>query len=105
MRKAGDSCDPTVGPSIIFNGSFEIGTNPGGGFITAGALIGFFAAPVVVFALVLTLNFFNAVCGTPGDSGGCEMGLATAVVASAMPGAVIGFIVNLVRGLLKRRRA
>lgn len=69
-----------------------------------GALIGFFATPIAVFALVLVLNFFNTVCGTPGDSGGCEMGLATAVVASAIPGAAIGFIVNLVRGLLARRR-
>jgi hypothetical protein len=70
-----------------------------------GALLGFFALPIAVFALVLVLNFFNAVCGTPGDSGGCEMGLATAVVASAIPGAVIGFIVNLVRGIMARRRA
>ena len=70
-----------------------------------GALIGFFATPVVVFAVVLILNFFNKVCGTPGDSGGCEMGLFTVTVASAIPGAVIGFIINLARGLLKRRRA
>ena len=70
-----------------------------------GALIGFFAAPILVFALVLILNFFNKVCGTPGDSGGCEMGLATAVIASALPGAAIGFIVNLVRGIMQRRRA
>ncbi len=49
----------------------------------------------MVFALVLVLNFFDRVCGTPGDSGGCEMGLATATVGSALPGAAIGFIVNL----------
>jgi hypothetical protein len=67
-----------------------------------GALIGFFAAPVTVFILVLILNFFNKVCGTPGDSGGCEMGLASAVVASALPGAAIGLIVNLVRGLRRK---
>lgn len=68
-----------------------------------GALIGFFVTPIAVFALVLVLNFFNPVCGTPGDSGGCEMGLFTVTIASAIPGAAIGFIVNLVRGLLKRR--
>ena len=67
-----------------------------------GAVIGFFVTPVVVFALVLVLNFFDRVCGTPGDSGGCEMGLATATVASALPGAAIGFIVNLVRSLRRR---
>lgn len=67
-----------------------------------GAVIGFIAMPVLVLALVLVLNFFNSVCGTPGDSGGCEMGLATATVASALPGAAIGFIVNLVRGLRRR---
>jgi hypothetical protein len=68
-----------------------------------GALAGFFLMPIVVLALVLILNFFNKVCGTPGDSGGCEMGLATITVGSALPGAAIGFIFNLVRGL--RRRA
>ncbi len=31
------------------------------------------------------------------------MGLVTATVASALPGAGIGFIVNLVRGLRRRR--
>jgi hypothetical protein len=67
-----------------------------------GALVGFFAAPVAVFVLVLILNSFNSVCGTPGDSGGCEMGLAAAVIASALPGAAVGFIVNLVRGLRRR---
>jgi uncharacterized integral membrane protein len=68
-----------------------------------GALIGFFVTPVAVFAVVLMLNFFNPVCGTPGDSGGCEMGLATITIGSALPGAAIGFVVNLVRGLRRRR--
>ncbi|MBI1202203.1 MAG: hypothetical protein GC182_06795 [Rhodopseudomonas sp.] len=67
-----------------------------------GALAGFFAAPVVAFIVVLVLNFFNPVCGTPGDSGGCEMGLATVVVGSALPGAAIGFIVNGLRGWRQR---
>ncbi|MDO9411226.1 MAG: LapA family protein [Pseudolabrys sp.] len=68
-----------------------------------GALTGFFLVPIIIFIIVLILNFFNAVCGTPGDSGGCEMGLATITIASALPGAVIGFVVNLVRGLRQRR--
>ena len=68
-----------------------------------GALLGLIAAPIAVFVLVLILNSFNKVCGTPGDSGGCEMGLAAAVIASALPGAAIGFAVNLIRAL--RRRA
>ena len=67
-----------------------------------GAVIGFIATPLLVFALVLGLNFFDSICGTPGDSGGCEMGLATATIASALPGAAIGFIVSLVRGLRRR---
>ena len=67
-----------------------------------GAVIGFIVTPVLVFALTLTLHFFNAVCGTPGDSGGCEMGLAAVTIASALPGAAIGFIVNLVRGWRRR---
>ncbi len=67
-----------------------------------GAVLGFIAVPIGVFVLVLIFNYFNAVCGTPGDSGGCEMGLAAAVVASALPGAAIGFVINLIRAWRSR---
>ncbi len=67
-------------------------------------LIGFIAVPILVFFLVLILgHLFDPRCGTPGDSGGCEMGAATAGFAAAIPGFAIGVAIALVRGLRYRR--
>ena len=65
-------------------------------------LAGAFIAPIAVLVLVLILNAFNPVCGTPGDSGGCEMGVAVAAVGSIIPGAVIGLALGLWRGWRQR---
>jgi hypothetical protein len=59
------------------------------------ALWGFLLAPIVVFVIGLGVNHFNPVCGTPGDSGGCEMGLVVAAVGAVMPGAMIGFLIGV----------
>ncbi len=67
------------------------------------ALGGFFIAPVTVFVLVLIMNAFDPVCGTPGDSGGCEMGLAMVSIGSILPGAIIGFALGLWRGFRQGR--
>lgn len=41
-------------------------------------LIGFICLPIITALLVLILGYlFDPRCGTPGDSGGCEMGAAT----------------------------
>lgn len=69
-----------------------------------GALAGFFLLPIVIFAITLVFYAFDKRCGSPGDSGGCEMGIFSLIVASALPGAAIGFIVNLVRALRRRGR-
>lgn len=67
-------------------------------------LVGLIVTPVVVFFLVLTLaHIFDSRCGTPGDSGGCEMGSLSIAVASAIPGAIALFLVALMRGLWKRK--
>ncbi|MEX0956465.1 MAG: hypothetical protein WDZ83_14810 [Rhizobiaceae bacterium] len=67
---------------------------------------GFVAAPIVTFFIVLILaHIFDPRCGTPGDSGGCEMGAAGIAIASALPGAAALFLVALIRGLVARRRA
>jgi hypothetical protein len=68
------------------------------------ALGGFFLAPVTMFVVGMILNSFNPVCGTPGDSGGCEMGLAVMAIGSVVPGALIGFGLGLWRGLLQRKQ-
>lgn len=70
-----------------------------------GALAGFFLLPIATFAITLVFYAFDKRCGTPGDSGGCEMGIFSLIVASALPGAAIGFVVNLLRALRQRRRA
>ena len=71
-------------------------------FGVAGALV----APVVVFFLVLIVGYtFDSRCGTPGDSGGCEMGAATLGFAAAPFGLIAGFVVSLLLGLRARKRS
>jgi hypothetical protein len=65
-------------------------------------LIGLLAAPLAILAAMLVVYQFDPRCGTPGDSGGCEMGIAAAVVSAALPGAILFFLVALVRGLMRR---
>ena len=56
-------------------------------------LVGLVATPIVVFFVVLTLaHLLDSRCGTPGDSGGCEMGSASIALASAIPGAIALFL-------------
>lgn len=62
--------------------------------------------PILTFVGVLVLaHTFDPRCGTPGDSGGCEMGAASIAIASVLPGAAIAFAVVLVLGLRKRSRS
>lgn len=54
-------------------------------------LLGFVVTPVVVGIVGLVLAYsLDSRCGTPGDSGGCEMGIASLGIASALPGLAIG---------------
>jgi len=67
--------------------------------------VGLVVAPVVVFFGVLAVGYtFDTRCGTPGDSGGCEMGAATMAIAAAPVGFLVCFIITLVRGLAARSR-
>ena len=67
-------------------------------------IAGLVLAPIAVFFLVLTLGYaFDSRCGTPGDSGGCEMGAATLAFAAAIPGFVIAAGISLFLGLRGRR--
>ena len=68
-------------------------------------LIGFICLPIITALLVLILGYlFDPRCGTPGDSGGCEMGAATIGVAAAFPGLAIGVALALLPEWRKRRR-
>lgn len=65
-------------------------------------VIGALAAPFLSLLLVIPLYVTDSRCGTPGDSGGCEMGFGMVVMASPLPGAAIGFLVGLWRALQAR---
>jgi hypothetical protein len=54
------------------------------------------ALPALVLAGMLIANRMNPDCGTPGDSGGCEMGVAAATIVAAPFGIVLGIIVWIV---------
>jgi hypothetical protein len=58
-------------------------------------------APLVTFVVVLSLQYFDQACGTPVDSGGCAMGLVSATILSIAPGAIVGFLIALVHGILQ----
>jgi hypothetical protein len=56
--------------------------------------MGLVGAPILIFILGAIVNAFNPACGTPGDSGGCEMWLVSIAVMTAIPGAVIGAVLG-----------
>ena len=65
---------------------------------------GLIMTPFAVFLAMLVLYSLDSRCGTPGDSGGCEMGMAMVILMSALPGFVLFFAVALIRGFMRRRR-
>jgi hypothetical protein len=81
-------------------------SSPGGAALGAGlgCLVGAFIVPIAVFVVILILEHFNPVCGTPGDSGGCEMGLASATIMAVVPGVLLGIVVGFMLGLRGSRQ-
>jgi hypothetical protein len=71
----------------------------------AFGLAGLIVLPVAMFFIVLTAaHIFDSRCGTPGDSGGCEMGAASIAIFSMLPGLAIGVAIALVQGYRNRAR-
>ena len=67
-------------------------------------LLGIVVTPIVVGIVGLALAYSrDSRCGTPGDSGGCEMGIASLAVASALPGLAIGVAFALYLHFRKKR--
>lgn len=62
-------------------------------------LIGLVLGPLLGLIAVFGLMLFDPKCGSPGDSGGCAMGLLTVPVALALPSFVLFALVSLVRSL------
>ena len=71
----------------------------------AFGLAGLIVVPVAMFFIVLTAaHLLDPRCGTPGDSGGCEMGTASIAVFSALPGLAIGVAFALIQGYRNRAK-
>jgi membrane associated rhomboid family serine protease len=72
--------------------------------IVGFGLLGLIVTPIVVVIIVLTLAYqFDPRCGSPGDSGGCEMGAASIGFVSALPGMAIGVAFALYVHFRKKR--
>jgi hypothetical protein len=71
----------------------------------AFGLAGMIVMPVAMFFIVLTAaHIFDSRCGTPGDSGGCEMGAASIAIFSMLPGLAIGVAIALFQGYRNRAK-
>jgi hypothetical protein len=69
-------------------------------------LLGLIVTPFVVLFLTLAIAYsVDSRCGTPGDSGGCEMGAASLAIVSSIPGALLGAGFGLWRGIRRRELA
>ena len=56
--------------------------------------------PVITFVVMLAVRHFDAACS---GSDGCTMALVSATILSIAPGAVLGFLIALVRGIVRLR--
>jgi hypothetical protein len=74
------------------------------GRILGHTLAGAVALPLAAIVFVIVIYATDSRCGSPGDSGGCEMGLAIVVLGAIPVGAGIGFLVGLRRVWRGRRR-
>jgi hypothetical protein len=66
------------------------------------ALAGSVVLPLAVLAVMLVFYAMDSRCGTPGDSGGCEMGMAMLVMGASPVGAALGLIIGIVRSIRKK---
>lgn len=69
------------------------------------ALLGAVAVPIAGLVPLIGAYMRDSHCGAPGDSGGCEMGIASVTIMLVPVGFVVFFTATLVRGILRRRRA
>lgn len=89
LKAAGLDVEPTSRPF-----PHEPAPSPIVGWTLIGAII----TPIVTFLLVLAALRFDSSCGAPGDSGGCDMDLASLTILSVLPGAALGLLFALTRG-------
>jgi hypothetical protein len=71
----------------------------------AYGLVGLIVTPIVVSIVVLiAAHLLDPRCGTPGDSGGCEMGAVGIGMLSALPGLAIGVAFALLQTYRRRTK-
>ena len=58
--------------------------------------------PNAALAVGILIYFTDSRCGSPGDSGGCEMGIASTVMLAVPAGAAFGLIVGIIRAVRAR---
>ena len=58
--------------------------------------------PTFVFVAILIANANNPSCGTPADSGGCEMGLASGTITAVFAGLVLGASIAVAAAIAAR---
>ena len=68
-----------------------------------GALFVAVAIPLTVFCAILIGNSRNPQCGTPADSGGCEMGLASGTITAVVLG-LAGLVVLVLAVVVSRMK-
>jgi hypothetical protein len=68
--------------------------------IPFGLLFGLVVS-VITFVVVLGTQHFDGACRATDDSSGCAMGLVSATILSVAPGAVLGFLIALVHGIVR----
>lgn len=72
--------------------------------LIGATLLGALALPLATLVPALAIYAMDSRCGTPGDSGGCEMGLGAMVIMAVPVGAGLGFLVGIWRVLRARRK-
>ena len=67
------------------------------GYTLAGAVI----APLVLLVPMIVIYMVDDRCGSPGDSGGCEMGIASVMIGAVPVGAALGLAWAIWRSVRK----
>ncbi len=68
-------------------------------------LLGAILAPFVTLVPMIVFYMADSHCGKPGDSGGCEMGIAGILIYSIPVGAVLGLLYGIWQVVRQHLRA
>ncbi len=73
------------------------------GRIIGLSLLGGIVLPLALLIVLAGIYVSDARCGTPADSGGCEVGMAMTVLASAPVGAAFGLMLGIWKSVRRKR--